>query len=279
MNTAADFLSRTEVDPTEKLEMSIRNDINTKAIEVNIQSTGIVEEEQIYVLPDDEIDENQLWEEKQNVRNQAQTETHNDPENEVAELQQFHKPTSGLISFSSGYFKDNARIRLEQNNDIVLRNLRAKIEGNPFDQNELASDHRYQHYLQNIKRIEIKQEVLTRKYYTDTGTTSHYQILQPIQLLDELLQALHGHNSNHPGITKMIQEARQKYYTHVWLNTSKNGSVTVKSAFTRNVSTTISSEPNFLIALNGILARKTFYRWIFYQTSPLVEVIITSSQP
>ena len=212
MNTAADFLSRTEVAPTEKLELTIRNDIHTKAIEVNIQSSGIAKEEQIYVLPDDEIDETQLWEEKQNIRNQAQTETHNDPENEVAELQQFHKPTSGLISISSGYFKDNAKIRLEQNNDVVLRNLRAKIEGNPFDENELASDYRYQHYLQNITRIEIKQEVLTRKYYTDTGTTSHYQILLPVQLLDELLQALHGHNSNHPGITKMIQEARQKYY-------------------------------------------------------------------
>ena len=37
MNTAVDFLSRTEVDPTEKLELTIRNDIHTKAIEVNIQ--------------------------------------------------------------------------------------------------------------------------------------------------------------------------------------------------------------------------------------------------
>ena len=173
---------------------------------MNIQSSGIVEEEQIYILPEDEIDENQLWQEKQNIRKQAQTE-------HISELQQFYKPTSGLISCSSEYFKDHARIRLEQNNnDVVLKNLRAKIEGNPFDENELASDYRYQHYLQNITRIEIKQEVLTRKYYTDKGIISHYQILPPIQLLEELLQALHGHNSNHPGITKMIQEARQKYY-------------------------------------------------------------------
>ena len=141
MITAAGVLSRTEVDPKEKLEMTIRNDIRTKAIEVNIQSSGIVEEERIYILPDDEIDENQLWEEKQNVRKQAQTETHNDPKNAVSELQHFHKPTTGLISVSSGYFRDNARIRLEQNDDIVLRNLRAKIEGEPFDENALASDY------------------------------------------------------------------------------------------------------------------------------------------
>ena len=278
MNTAADFLSRTEVDPTEKLELTIRNDLHTKAIEVNIQSTGIVEEEQIYVLPDDEIDENQLWEEKQNIRNQAQTETHNEPENAVSELQQFHKPTSGLISCSSGYFKDNARIRLEQNNDIVLRNLRAKLEGNPFDENELASDYRYQHYLQNITRIEIKQEVLTRKYYTDTGTISHYQILLPIQLLDEFLQALHGHNSNHPRITKMIQEARQKYYYHVWQNTSKNGSVIAKFASKRNASTMISLGQNFLTVRNGISVRKKFCKWTFYQAFPLVEAMTILSQ-
>ena len=210
MNTAANFISRTEVDPTEKLEMTICNDIHTKATEVNIQSTGIVEEEQILFLPGDEIDENQFWEVKQNVRNQAQTETHNEPENTVYELQQFHKPTSGLIAVSSGYFRDNARIRLEQNNDIVLRNLRAKTEGDSFDENELASDYRYHHYLQNTTRIEIKQEVLARKYYTDTGTISHYHILLPIQLLDEFLQALHGLNSNHQGIMKMIQEARQQ---------------------------------------------------------------------
>ena len=50
MNTAADFLSRTEINPTEKLEMNLRNDIQTKAIEVNIQSSGIAEEEQLYVV-------------------------------------------------------------------------------------------------------------------------------------------------------------------------------------------------------------------------------------
>ena len=47
------------------------------------------------------------------------------------ELQTFHKPTAGTINYREGHLKDNAKIRLEQNNDEVLRNLRAKIEGNP----------------------------------------------------------------------------------------------------------------------------------------------------
>ena len=59
-------------------------------------------------------------------------------------------------------------------------------------------------------RMENRVDVLRRKYYNDTGVISHYQMLLPTQLLDEFLLALHGHNANHPGITKMIQEARQK---------------------------------------------------------------------
>ena len=151
--------------------MSICNDIQTKAEKL----TTNPQEEQIYILPDNEIDENLLWKEKHNVRNQAQNETHNDPENNATEIQQLQKPTSGLNTCSAGHFKDYARIRIEQNNDIVLRHLRVKIEGNPFDENDLASDYRYQHYLQNIIRIEIKQKVLTRRYYNNTGTISYYQ--------------------------------------------------------------------------------------------------------
>ena len=212
MNTAADFLSRTEINPTKKLEMDLRNDIQTKAIEVNIQSSGIAEEEQIYIHPDDENDEKTLWEQKDNIRNQTQTEKHNEPENEITELLNFHKPTAGTIDYREGHFRDNAKIRLEQNNDQFLRNLRAKIEGEPFDESAFTQDNRYQLYLQNIPRIEIRQDILVQKYYNDIGQISHYQILLPKQLLEEFLQALHGYNANHPGITKMRQEARQKYY-------------------------------------------------------------------
>ena len=47
MNTAADFLSRAEVNPTEQLEVKIRNDVITKAIEVNIQF-------HIFIIPQQE---------------------------------------------------------------------------------------------------------------------------------------------------------------------------------------------------------------------------------
>ena len=212
MNTAADFLSRAEVNPTEKLELNITNDVTTKAIEVIIQSRGVAEEESLYILPEEAPSEQQLWEEKESLRKTAKEETHNEPEYEVSELQYFQKPTAGTVDYRERHFKDNAKIRLEQNNDPVFCNLRARIAGESYDETEFTQDYRYKHYLQNIPRIEIRQDVLIQKYYNNKGMISHCQILLPKQLSDEFIHAVHGHNANHPGITKMIQEARQKYY-------------------------------------------------------------------
>ena len=70
--------------------MTIRNEIPSQAIGVNIQSSGIVEEEQIYVLPDDEINEDQILGRKTKRMESSPNRNHIDPENAVFELQQFH---------------------------------------------------------------------------------------------------------------------------------------------------------------------------------------------
>ena len=51
-----------------------------------------------------------------------------------------------------------------------------------------------------------------RKYYGECGQVTHHQILIPEHLITELLEAIHGQMGKHPGITKMIQECRSKYY-------------------------------------------------------------------
>ena len=54
MNTAADFLSRLDISPKEKVLLQIREDIQTTPIQVNIQSSDIHEEDQCYFLPEDD---------------------------------------------------------------------------------------------------------------------------------------------------------------------------------------------------------------------------------
>ena len=63
-----------------------------------------------------------------------------------------------------------------------------------------------------MDRIVLKEEIITRQYYDETGQVKYHQVLLPKQLLKELLQALHGTAHKHPGISKMLQEIRQKYY-------------------------------------------------------------------
>ena len=115
------------------------------------------EEEQNYMLPDDELDENQLWENIKIHEVKHKTKL-NDPENILTELQHIHKPISGLNTCSEGRFRDNAKIKLKQNSEIALTNMRAKVQGIPFAEKELASDYRYQLYLQIVTRIEISNK-------------------------------------------------------------------------------------------------------------------------
>ena len=84
--------------------------------------------------------------------------------------------------------------------------------GLPFDEQILLNDARYMHYSRNKKRIIIKDDILYRQYYNDIGEVSHLQVLLPGQLLKVLLQSLHGTAGKHPGISKMMQEIRQKNY-------------------------------------------------------------------
>ena len=58
----------------------------------------------------------------------------------------------------------------------------------------------------------LKDEIITRQYYDETGQVKHHQISLPKHLLKELLQAIYGTAHRHPGISKMLQEIRQKYY-------------------------------------------------------------------
>ena len=53
-NTAADFLFRMELTPKQKVQLKLLDDILTSPIEVNLQSTDVADEEQLFFLPDEE---------------------------------------------------------------------------------------------------------------------------------------------------------------------------------------------------------------------------------
>ena len=210
MNTAADFLTRLEMDPNEKIILKIREDIPTKPIEVNIESTGIAREEPVFFDTTDqqETTEKELWKRKEEARKAIPTEP---PVIAVScyYANDLHKDTT-IVNLAQ--LTKPSRILIERYSDRTLLNPKREMLGLPFDEQILLNDARYMHYSRNKKRIIIKDDILYRQYYNNLGDASHLQVLLPGQLFKVLLQSLHGTADKHPGISKMMQEIRQKYY-------------------------------------------------------------------
>ena len=103
-------------------------------------------------------------------------------------------------------------VAIEQNNDVILQQLKLKLQKEEYSETTLIQDVRYQHYLRQLDRLSIQNDIITRQYYDETGNVKYNQILLPKHLVNELLESLHGKANRHPGIAKMLQEIRCKYY-------------------------------------------------------------------
>ena len=62
-----------EMDPTEKLVLKTRADVETQLIEVNVQSAGVPEEEQVFFTEEDNETENKFGEEKGNQKQDSRS--------------------------------------------------------------------------------------------------------------------------------------------------------------------------------------------------------------
>ena len=218
VNTAADFLSRLELKVTEKVHLKIREDVQTTPIEVSTSSSDVADEEQFSFTQTDSQDETEeqiLQREEQSQKKAAEWVVNQEPPSMKPSIKEFTKIDGNTTSYSINGFNASARIRVEQGVDLVLKNLKLKILGQPHDDVLLATDRRFKHYKANEDRIIIKDGLLFRKYYGETSTVKYYQILIPKQLVNEVLRSLHGEFGEfgkHPANTKTIIGYSEKYY-------------------------------------------------------------------
>ena len=269
-NTAADYLSRLEADPMDKLVMKIREDVQTLPIEINVQSAGVSQEEQIFYTNDDDETEEQFWARKEAIRKNPAPD----------------EPTFTTQTLSTNLVKQHPDIQvrlrktnqiiIEQSKDAVLQQLKAKLLHEEYSENLLQQDARYRHYANNLERIVLEDEILTRQYFDETGNVRYHQILLPQHLLQELLQSLHGTAHKHHGISKMLQGIRQRYYypsmaKHVkrWVDGCE------QCARDKRVpNTTIT--PELLNLPNGTLDMKTPCKSTYSRIFPRAEGLKTS---
>ena len=151
-------------------------------------------------------------------------------------VEEFTKIDGNATSYSINEIKTHARIRVEQDVDPVPRNTKLKILGQPHDEVLMMTDSRYKNYKANEDRIILKDGLLFRKYFAETGSVKYYQVLIPKQLVNEVLRSLHGEFGKHPGISKTMIAYREKHYfpkmaqlSREWNNASENHELTVAS--------------------------------------------------
>ena len=191
-NTAADYLSRLEICPKEKLKLRIREDISTTPIELNVQSAGVTEEEQIFYTDDDEETEEQIWKRKQDARS--------NPTNQPPDILLDHLSTHDNTQFQTQALQKLAKpttMAIEQQNDLILHQFRLKLQKEVYSETILQHDSRYRHYCRQIDRLSLHDDIIFRDYYDETGSVQFRQALLPKHLVTELLQSLHGSANKH----------------------------------------------------------------------------------
>ena len=215
VNTAADFLSRLEIKVTEKIRLKIREDIPITPIEVTTSSSDVADEEQIFFTHADDAKESeqQILERKEQSRQNGRQWAANEGSPALkTSVKEFTNIDGNTTSYSINGIKANARIRVEQDVDLVLKKMKLKNLGQPYDEVLIMTDSRYKNYKANEDRIIPKDGLLFRKYFGETGSVKYYQTLLPRKLVKEVLRSLHGELSKHPGIFKTIIAYREKYY-------------------------------------------------------------------
>ena len=215
VNTAADFPSRLELKITEKIRLKIREDIQTTPIEVTTSSSDVAEEEKFFFTHTDntnDSEEQTLQRKEQSKQNAKQWAANEEPAVLRTSVKEFTKIDGNATSYSMKGIKANARTRVEQDVDFVLKNIKLKILGQPHDEVLMMTDSRYKNYKANEDRIILKDGLLFGKVFGETCSVNYYENLFPKQLVNEVLRGLHGEFGKHPGISKTLIAYWEKFY-------------------------------------------------------------------
>ena len=153
-NTAADFLSRLELTPKEKVQLKLRDDILTSPIEVNLQSSDVADEEQLYFLPDEEDEtEQKIFARKALSKRRAIDEHESELSTKVTEVIKI--PLNSAV-YSFGAIKEIVRIRNEQDADPLPKALKQRISHEEYDKHLLKTEPRGRNLLRHEERIIMK---------------------------------------------------------------------------------------------------------------------------
>ena len=87
-----------------------------------------------------------------------------EPSKSTTSVKEFTKIDGNATSYAMNRIEANTRIRVQQDVDLVLRNLKLKILSQPCNEVLLTTDKRQNHYKTNEDSITLKEGLLFREY-------------------------------------------------------------------------------------------------------------------
>ena len=166
-----------------------------------------------------ESEEQTLERKEQSRKNAKQWSANEESSTLKTSVEEFTKIDGITTLYSMNGIKANARIQVNQDVDVVLKNMNLKVLGQPHDEVLMMTDSRYKNYKANEDRIILKDSLLFWKKFGETGSVKYYQILVPKQIVNEVRRSLHGEFGKHPGISIAIIAYKEKHFF------SKNGGI------------------------------------------------------
>ena len=122
--------------------------MQTTPIEVTTSSSDVADEEQFFFTHTDNQNETEkrILQRKEQSREKAvEWVVNQEPSSMKPSIKEFTKIDGNTTAYSLNGIKANARIRVEQDADLVLKNLKLKILSQPYDDVLLTAGRRFKH--------------------------------------------------------------------------------------------------------------------------------------
>ena len=127
------------------IRLKIREDIQTTPIEVTTSSSDVADEELFFFTQADKNDETeqQTFQRKEPLRQNAkQWVANEEPSSLKTSVKKITRIDGNTTSYSMNGIKANARLRVEQDDDLVLKNMKPKILSQPHYEVLMMTDSR-----------------------------------------------------------------------------------------------------------------------------------------
>ena len=136
-------------------------------------TSDVADEEQFFFTQADKNDESEeqtLERKEQSRKNAKQWVANEQPSSLKTSVKEFTKIDGNTKSYSMKGIKANARIRVEQDVGLMLKNMKLKILGQPHGEVFMVTDSRCKNYKANEDCIILKDGPLFRISFGETGS-------------------------------------------------------------------------------------------------------------